>query len=213
MAEIMLLFFCFFLPAIYYTKPQQGTEDFNLALNMVQYITTSIPQLLLLMYIIWIKKEVVLKNFGIVLPRLNDLLLGIVLAATLFIFIFLLSLLLQLIPEKNRNFILPENPLIIQDKSNIFLVILFSLVTGYKEELFFRSYLLTRLRQLGIRTLPAVITGSLLFAILHLYEGLFGFLFAGIAAVYFSIIYIKTKSLNLIALSHAIFNAAMILLL
>jgi len=135
-----------------------------------------------------------------------------VLAVTLFLLILFLSLLLRLIPQNTRDYLLPENSLNIDNKSNIWLVLLFSLVTGYKEELFFRSYLLTRFRQLGLHTRSAVIIGSLLFAILHLYEGLFGFLFAGIVAVYFSLIYLKTKSLNLIVISHALYNAAMILL-
>lgn len=211
-AETILLFFCLFMPAIYIMPGKTDTEASSLSVNMLQYIISSLPQLLLLLYIIWLRKDVGLKNFGITKPRLKDLLWGAGLAITLFFFIALLSLLLQLLPGSVRDFVMPENPLVIKDKANFLLVVVFSLVTGYKEELFFRSYLLTRFRQWGVPLKAALVFSALLFALLHLYEGLLGFVFAGIVAVFFSLVYIKTKSLHLIAISHGIFNAAMIIL-
>lgn len=213
-AEILLLFFCFFMPIIF-TSPETSAESNTeaVSISMINYILTAIPQVLLLIYIIWIRKDIALKNFGITFPVPRDFLFAFGHALALFVLIMIISTLVQLLPEGLQEFLYPESEIRFEGRSNGPIILLFSLTTGYREELFFRSYLLTRFRQLGIPIRKAVVIGAILFGLMHLYQGLFGFILTSLIAVYLSIVFLKTRSLNMIALAHALFNALQLLFL
>jgi uncharacterized protein len=81
-----------------------------------------------------------------------------------------------------------------------------SIAVGYREEMFFRSYMLTRLGELGVPAVWAAAASSILFAMGHWYEGLFAVALAALLGAYFSVIFIRTRSLHVIALAHGLYN-------
>ena len=85
-------------------------------------------------------------------------------------------------------------------------VVLTGFVTGYREELFFRSYLITRLRSTGVGSAPAVAASVFLFSIGHIYQGLMGFFVTMLLGLFFSLLYLYTGKLHPAAIGHAGYN-------
>jgi membrane protease YdiL (CAAX protease family) len=78
--------------------------------------------------------------------------------------------------------------------------------TGYFEETYFRLYLLTRFRDLGLSPVRGVCLSTLLFSFCHIYEGPWGTLNAGAAGIFLSLLFIKQGSLHGIAWAHGAYN-------
>jgi membrane protease YdiL (CAAX protease family) len=78
--------------------------------------------------------------------------------------------------------------------------------TGYLEESWFRLYLPLKLRNAGIVSGTAVALSTLLFALCHRYEGVWGVLNAALAGAVLSLVIWKKKSFHGIALAHALYN-------
>ena len=86
-------------------------------------------------------------------------------------------------------------------------VIVSCLVTGYLEEGFFRAYIITRLDDIGVGGLRAVVVSVVLFSLCHLYEGPWGVVNAALAGSALSVAFIRGKSLHGPAWAHGAYNA------
>ena len=100
----------------------------------------------------------------------------------------------------------------------LILIILFSWISAsLGEELFFRGYLLNRVKQLfynsKISTLLALLISSIVFSFAHLYQGIPGVVKVFLVGVLLGIIFIKYKNLKLVILLHAIIDTISLLLL
>ena len=87
------------------------------------------------------------------------------------------------------------------------LALVFAVVTGYREELFFRGYLITRFTEMGVPAPAAVGVGALLFALGHIYQGSGGFAAALILGVLFGLLFVQRRNLHRLAVAHALYNA------
>lgn len=208
--EILLLFFTFFFQSMLVTGESVDFSDGGFPEYMIFYIILSLPQIFLLLYIIQLRGDVPLKNFGITRPTLKDFARGMGYFFVLYIFFIALGWILTLFSPEQQEALTAEVNFNIQGLENVPLVIFFCLVTGYREELFFRSYLLVRLQQLKVSPMAAVMGSSLLFGALHLYEGVMGVLFTTVIGLYFALIFRKTRNLHAIAIAHALYNAFML---
>ncbi|HAK44438.1 MAG TPA: hypothetical protein DCO79_00735, partial [Spirochaeta sp.] len=92
------------------------------------------------------------------------------------------------------------------------LVFLSCMVTGYTEEIFFRSYLFKSLQNAGAGLLPAAIITSLLFGAGHIYEGYYAFAATAAIGAFLSFIFIKTKSIHTVAIGHGLYNFSVLLI-
>jgi len=81
------------------------------------------------------------------------------------------------------------------------------IATGYLEETYFRAYLLTHLKELGVADVPAIAASVALFALCHIYEGPWGALNAVFAGLVFSLAYGFRRSVHGPAWAHAAYNA------
>ena len=91
------------------------------------------------------------------------------------------------------------------DKKLIPLYFFASLATGYREELFFRSYLLPLLS----KTIPpffAVAFSSALFAACHIQQGGSGIILSFANSLLLSAIFLRHKNFHINSLTHAFFN-------
>lgn len=91
------------------------------------------------------------------------------------------------------------------------LVILSGLVIGYREEIFYRAYLLTRLETLGAPRIAAIAISSLLFSVGHLYQGAAAAVFAALMGAGLAFAWQKTRSLHGLAIAHGAYNALVII--
>ena len=210
--ELILIFMAFFLPGFIWQSQSFNQEALYLTDYMLQFILIAVPQTLLIAYILKIQKEPPLSEFGIVKPAFKDLFYSLLICAGIFSFLLPMGLLYSLLPEKGKNFFATGFRWELANPKQIPLVFFFSLVTGYREELFFRSYLLTRLSKISGNAFIGLLLSSLLFSCGHIYQGPAGFFIALIQGFYFGVIFLKTRNLHRLALAHAFYNSTILFL-
>lgn len=210
--EAFFILFTFFLPGFFIPSFKDPNDFLNSPLHITIYIVLSAVQIILMFFILNRDKNIPLKEFGLVKPRLKDILHTLVFAFGLYVLYFFLIIIISLLPEMMQEMMAAGFRWKLKNKLMIPFIFIFCLLTGYREELLFRSYIITRCSQFSIPVLYAIVISVFSFGILHLYEGIIGFLFAFFSGVFLSIIFVLKKNLHIIALSHGIFNFCALLL-
>jgi membrane protease YdiL (CAAX protease family) len=183
---------------------------------MSQSVLATVPQVLLLGYLIWLRGpgarvRSVWREFGIAIPRLSDLAWALLLVAGVFLLLGCLAAVQTFLPEPARRLLQGGFRWRLSDPRLLPLAALFSLCTGYREELFFRSYLLTRLGQVGVPPAAGVAVSGLLFAFGHAYQGVAGLAVALLIGIYFAAAFQRLCNLNRLAWAHGLYNFAVLL--
>ncbi|MDA3950767.1 MAG: type II CAAX endopeptidase family protein [Spirochaeta sp.] len=80
------------------------------------------------------------------------------------------------------------------------------LTVAWVEELFFRAYMILRLRQLHARRGVAIVIAALLFAVGHGYQGVLALVFAFSAGMILGILWVRRPSLIAFTLGHGAYN-------
>jgi membrane protease YdiL (CAAX protease family) len=194
--ETILLFTVLFLAGFFRQGPVPGSRYSDVSGVAISYIVIGIPQILLVLYIISIQGTGTLADFGVVAFRARDLLLALAVLAGTF-------------AVAAPAFLLPAVPGLrwkLGSASELPLAFALCAVTGYREELFFRAYLLTRLAQIGVPAGLAVAAGSVLFSLGHLYEGPIAVAVTAAQGVLMSLVFLRTKNLHVIAVAHGVYN-------
>ncbi|MFP4442768.1 MAG: CPBP family intramembrane glutamic endopeptidase [Spirochaetia bacterium] len=210
--EIILTFSVFFLPGIIAQTASFNPELFNRWEYHLQYLIISLPQIFLLLYILSIRKNTDWEAMGIKKFRLKDALMGIPGAVGIFIILSILSLILLILPAESQEQISGGFRWEFTNYGVIPLMVLSSFVTGYREELFFRSYLIHRFEQIKLPVWGAVILSGLLFSIGHFYQGWAGFLVSFSIGLYFGALFVYRRNLHFLAAAHGLYNIAVLLL-
>ncbi|BCR22006.1 CPBP family intramembrane glutamic endopeptidase [Borrelia sp. HM] len=94
----------------------------------------------------------------------------------------------------------------ISSRRALFLMVITSLFAGGVEELFFRAFVITKLRQVGIASLIASFLSSVIFAYGHLYYGFIGCLVTFVAGGILSYIYLVYKNIYYSIFFHSFYN-------
>lgn len=203
--EMLLIFLTFFLPG-YLVQGLGGGTATATDLLMLQSLLTGLPQILLIAYIMGINGPFNAPAWGCVRPVARDAAWLALIVPACFAIIAPFAFLATLLPPAwtaaftaGIRWNLPS-PFLLP------LGLLFCLTAGYREELFYRSYLLGRLEGLGA-SMPLAVGGStLLFCLGHLYEGPLGVLVAAGIGLLLSLVYVKRRNLHLIAVAHGLYN-------
>ena len=208
--EISILFALFYLPAYLFQSSIGDPAAFNDPIFNIQLWTMYIPQILLVLYLIHINDNISFNEYGIIKLRLNTIPIIIATAIVLIFIIGLIQLIFILIPYSTAQ----EN-LFVWNFNNgrvIPFILISSLLTGYSEELFFRSYLYTKLEELKLGRIHIIITVNILFSLGHFYEGWEGGLNALILGSFFSIIYLWKRNIHIPAIVHGLYNFSVLML-
>ncbi|AHH08565.1 CAAX amino terminal protease family protein [Borrelia anserina BA2] len=91
-------------------------------------------------------------------------------------------------------------------KQSLYLMAITSLFTGGIEELFYRAFIITKLKQVGISSLIAAIISSSIFAYGHFYYGFIGFFVALIFGGFLACIYLIYKNIYYSIFVHSFYN-------
>jgi membrane protease YdiL (CAAX protease family) len=210
---MILLFLLFYLPGYLWPQQELLKSSESLRSYMLQFLIVAVPQILLLLYILTLRAtENPYAEFGVPRPRAMDLLYALLIFAGVFVLLTLLSVILMLLPAAGRSIFTTGFRWKLEDPRLIPLVLLFCLATGYREELFFRSYLITRFRQLHLPVFAAIGMSTLLFAAGHVYQGVAGLAVALIQGAYFSILFVRFKNIHPLAVAHGLYNATVLLI-
>jgi membrane protease YdiL (CAAX protease family) len=210
--ELVALIISFFIPNII-IAPFMGSfnlldTDWLLAL----FTGLAFLQLVFMYGLVKIMGNYSIEELGLSRSGLRDM-TGIIGAAGGILGIYLLfSLVVSLLPAGIREQVGAGYQWKLNALYRIPLVVVFCIVTGYREEFLFRSYFLTTLKSFKSPWLLSVCITTILFALLHSYEGIGAMIFAAIAGLYFALVFIRTQNLHVIGLAHGIYNALILVL-
>ena len=181
------------------TVPGDSVE-FSTTGEMARIIMYHIPSLALVWYLLLKVKS--LKKWGITHPQKSDILPAALSLPALVLIGLTISLIapyIEGIPSGLR--FLPPQTLIAWA-----ILVLSCISSAYLEESFFRFYLLSKRKEMGLGPHRAVLVSTLLFALCHIYGGPWGFLNAVLAGVLLAFVFLRFRSLHGIAIAHALYN-------
>ncbi len=209
--EPIILFMVFFLPGFLSQSRVFDGTVFNSAWFNIIYLITVIPQILLVLYLIEKKSPEKIDLYGIVKIKYKDLMYSLLYFAGIMIIILGTGILTFLISslgyETGQEIPLWE----FNNKKLIPLIFLTCMATGYSEELFFRSYLLSEFHLPGKEKF--IIAGtSFIFAMGHLYQGLPAFIGTFSIGIFLASIFIKKRNIHTIAIAHGLYNFTVLMI-
>jgi membrane protease YdiL (CAAX protease family) len=198
----------FFLPSFFIKEAVPA----DLRPYILQYLFITALQLAIFFVILWQKDKSVLQTFGLIRFKPIDIFFSLGLTLTLFILLLIFNELVALLPAAWRDYLTSGFHWQPSKSISAIYLLVFSLAVGVREEFFFRSYLLTRFKELGLPRLPAILISTILFAVGHIYQGIIGLLFAFSQGILFSYFFMYRKSLPTLALAHGLYNFGTLLL-
>jgi len=206
--EPLLLFIVFFLPGYLAQNSPVDQSMFNDVFFNLVYIITSSGQILLLLYILSLResKETLTETYGLKKPGVSAILkalpvsLGI--GACILPFLLLPPMINDELAEAFTNPVDWE----ISNPAMIVPIFITCITTGYREELFFRSYLYTYMKKKEIPTAAAIAACTLLFSLGHIYQGFIGFAGTAVIGLFLAFMFLRGKNVHTVALAHGIYN-------
>jgi hypothetical protein len=206
--EMILFFLVFFLPGYLSQSAITSSRAYGTS-AMLQSILIGAPQCLLMVYIVTLSRDADLAEWGFIPLSWGDALRIVLLLA---VFFGALLLLAAFLPPSWAKYLGGGFRWRLSGPSQIPLALAFGLVAGYREEFFFRSYLLKRFETLGFPVVLSVAFSTVVFCLGHLYEGRLGLATSGILGVSFAAMYLRRRSIHVIAISHGLYNAIVLCL-
>ena len=203
--EPVLLFSVLFLPGyISQYQPFDGKLLVDTLFNIV-YIISVIPQVLLIVYLIVRDNSAGKEKYGLNKITWKEALYGSGVALVIFLCILPLITLSSFTGVGGNEVLTDIKWQAVQPEILPF-VFITSIVTGYREELFFRSYLINKLTEASIEKRTAIGGSVLLFSAGHIYQGFFAFLSALLIAIVLAVLFTRYRNLHAIAIGHGLFN-------
>ena len=205
LAEMILFFCAFFLPGYLGQGAMVIPVTATNAL-MVQAILTGVPQFLLMAYVVIVAGSSPASRWGIVAFSSHDLLrTGMLIVGCFAVVTPFIALLVSLPPEVTRR-LSRGFRWGLSSAAQVPLAVLFGLTAGYREEFFFRSYLLGRMEELGVPVPAAVAVSTALFCAGHLYEGLFAVGVTAALGLLLASAWLRRRNLHIVAIAHGAYN-------
>ena len=209
--EILLFFAAFFLPGYAaqgaFTPPAAASN-----LLMLQSVLTGIPQFLLMAWVVAVRDGSAPARWGLVSVTPRDGLRTALLVAACFAAVTPFVALVLALPESARGVVARGYRWGLQGAGQLPLAVLFGLTAGYREEFFFRSYLLGRLDELGFPAAGAVAVSTAAFCLGHVYEGPLAIAVTAALGLLLSAAWIRWRNLHVIAVAHACYNTLVLCL-
>ncbi len=208
--EMLLLFAVFFLPGILFQHGGIRPDAFDTVGYHLAIVVTALPQTLLIVYILWVQPQEDLSRFGFRTVDFPDLLAAVVVTLGMFALLAAAGAVVLLLPESMQETVKTGFRFRLTNAGLLPLALLSSLAIAYREEAFFRAYLLTRFEQLSLGPVSSVLLGAAAFSLGHIYQGFGGALIAFVLGVYLGWVYLKRRSVHVVAVAHALYNFAVL---
>ncbi len=209
--EMLLFFAAFFLPGYVgqglFAPPASVTT-----LLMIQSVLTGVPQFLLMAWVASNRDRAAPARWGLVPLAPRDALRTAVLVAACFAVVVPFVVLVISLPADVGRSLGRGYRWGLQGASQIPLAIVFGLTAGYREEFFFRSYLLGRLSELGSPVSAAVAVSTALFCTGHVYEGPLALAVTAALGLLLSAAWLRWKNLHVVAIAHGAYNTLVLCL-
>jgi uncharacterized protein len=203
--EMLLFFLAFFLPG-YLSQAGQAASGSVDTLSMLRVTITGLPQFLLMLYVATVTSGEPLARLGLVALEPRDALRTLLLLVGCFAVVAPLLAVVSILPPQLARSLAKGYRWGLASISQMPVAFLFGLTAGYREEFYFRAYLLERLSELKFPIGYAVAFSSALFCLGHLYEGPLGIAIAAALGTLFAIAYTRRRNLHVIAIAHGLYN-------
>ena len=209
--EMLLLFLAFFLPG-YLSQALGASPGAATTLVLLQSIVTGLPQLLLIAYIAGVTGPFTSPEWGCAPLESRDALRVALLVGACFAIIAPFAALSTVLPRDWTSALRAGYRWELRNIAQLPVALVFCMTAGYREELFFRSYLFGRLEGLGVQPRAAIAGSTLVFCLGHAYEGPLGFALAAGLGVLFGAVYARRRNLHVIAVAHGLYNFIVLVL-
>ena len=206
LAEMLLIFTAFFLPG-YAAQGLASAVGPTTDWLMLQSVITGIPQFLLMAWVATTSGTASPERWGFVRFKARDALRTAVLLLCCFAVVVPFIALVFALPSEISHALSQGYRFGLQGAVQIPLAILFGLTAGYREEFFFRSYLLGRMDEMGVQVPFAVAASTALFCMGHVYEGAMAVAVTAALGVLLSAAWLRRRSLHVVAIAHGAYNA------
>ena len=211
LGEAALLFLVLFLPGYLGGPAEVSAAAPDIVAAMLQSIAFGLPQVLLIVYLLRLQPGLPRERFGLVRPEGRDVgTTALALAGALALAAVFLAA--QAFVPAVRALAATGYRWSLRSAGDLPLALVFGLAAGYREELYFRAYLLGRFEQAGIPAAIGVVASTALFALGHVYEGILGIAFAAVLGLYFALVFLRSRSLHACAVAHGLLNASLLAL-
>jgi len=204
--EPLILYAVLFFRISAGAAPSGEPMEFSIAAETIRIFLYNIPSLALIWYLLLKVKS--LKEWGITLPGKRDL----IPAAVAFPALILIGLTISMVSRLLNEIPLGSQYLPPQNAVSWGILVISCISTAYLEESFFRFYLLSKRKEMGLGPYRAVLISTLLFSVCHIYEGPWGFLNAALSGVLLAFVFLRYRSLHGIAFAHALYNVLVYIL-
>jgi membrane protease YdiL (CAAX protease family) len=202
---MILFFLAFFLPG-YIAQAAGGPGGAPSTSLLLQSVVAGLPQFLLMAYVVGVRGPASSPRWGFVRLERHDVLRVAFLVAACFLLIAPIGAMTALLPKRLSSALVAGYRWGLQSYWQIPIALLFGLTAGYREEFFFRSYLLGRLEEMSVPVPVAVAMSVALFCVGHLYEGALGLAVAAVLGTMLSLAYIRTRNIHVVAIAHGFYN-------
>ncbi len=217
--ELGFVFFVLFLPFVM-RNFFFGMDTSELAgkLGRELYLMLILNGLLVVVLVFFIlhKDRHSLRSFGLHLDRLGGEFISAFLSLALIgVFLGLLALALQFLVSAETMRKIAEERMKVQQifpPLNAGLLFLISLFIGFYEELFFRGFVITRLKSFFGSAWVAVVVSSVIFGLVHGYQGWLAMSQICVVALILGGLYVRRGSLVSPIIVHTLFDFIMLLI-
>lgn len=209
--EIILSLGLFFLPGLLFPARPTG-QEFNDPRYLVSAAVLGLGQLAFILFLIFRGKNDASAFFGLKRLSFRGLSWGFLAFLALFPLAFLVLGFIDFLSPPDAVPPFPGIPWAFNNYPLLPLVAAVCLLTGYREELYFRSFLPLQLGALGIPLGAAALGANLLFSLGHLYQGKKAFLLVFLLGGYLAVIFRWKRNLHINALAHGLYNLAVLLI-
>lgn len=206
--EPLLLFTVYFLPGYLSQNQMIDSSIFDSYLFNIGYSITSAGEIFLLYYILTLRldSEILAADYGLRPVQIKDIFYSLFITAGIFLLMLPLAYLPDLFSHQESKLLTNPVNWKISNPSLIPLIFLTCIITGYREELFFRSYMMNYLKLKNAGMFSSVILTSLLFSGGHLYQGYIGFAGTFLIGSFLAVLFLKGRNLHVIAVAHGLYN-------
>lgn len=202
--EAFILYLLLFLQGIFPVNDFPSAIVFSPSGALLRFFIYTVPALVLLSYLLFYKKNKEGEKATLNLPRfaLKDVRVFALCFTGLVFTGFIISFAADFFtPSPN-----PAKITMPPDFFAYFVMIVSAMSIGYLEEIFFRVYLIKRIRDAGVGLMRSVLLSSVMFALCHIYAGQWSVLNAAVAGLGLAFVYTRYLSVHGIALAHGVYN-------
>ena len=200
--EPFIIYMILYFPALHSGGSADPAAFYKNSSMIIFYSAVSLFQIFFLLYFMKLKKTGPERS-GIIKLSYSSISKSLIYAACLMIIVILVNSILS-------PFIKQTEYTVSRSASFILKALSVSLLTGYREELFFRSYFISSSENFYGKIISVFIS-TILFSVSHITGGITAVISALCAGFFLSFIFIRHRDLHINSLAHSIYNFAVLI--